>query len=121
MGRQAESLVVSGGERLELERLVRGHSTRQQRALRARIVLLLRSGLGVFESSEGLGVWRKTVSTWRKHWLSSQVQTVIVRLSDQPRTGTPPRIMPKQVCALIVLACEPPTNLDLPLSSLERF
>ena len=61
-------------------------------------------------------MWRKTVSTWRKRWLSSQAQTVIERLSDQPRTGTPPRIMPKQVCALIILAYAPPTNLDLPLS-----
>ena len=67
---------------------------------------ILRSGLGVFEGSEGLGVWRKTVSTWRKRWLSSQAQTVIERLSDQPRTGAPPRITPKQVCAIIGLVCK---------------
>lgn len=52
MGRRAESLVLSGDKQLELERLVRVHSTSQQRALRARMILLLSSGLGVLEVSQ---------------------------------------------------------------------
>ncbi|MBL4748044.1 MAG: helix-turn-helix domain-containing protein [Magnetovibrio sp.] len=116
MGRRAESLVLSVDERLELERLVRVHSTSQQRAGRARMILLLSSGLGILEVSQMLCVWRKTVSTWRKRWLLGPTQTVIERLSDEPRAGAPARITPQQVCAIIALACESPSNLDLPLS-----
>lgn len=116
MGRRADLIILSQEERAELERLVRTHSTSQQHAQRARIILLASSGLGIGETALKLGIWRKGVSLWRKRWLSSGKASVIERLSDAPRSGGPARISAEQVCAIIALACEPPAGLDLPLS-----
>jgi hypothetical protein len=46
MARSAEPIVLKEIERDELDRLVRGHSTPQQLALRARIILLAAEGSG---------------------------------------------------------------------------
>lgn len=116
MGRRADCIDLLQEERSELERLVRRHSTSQQHARRARIILLSGSGLGVGEIALRLGIWRKGVSFWRERWLSGGKATVIDRLSDAPRPGGPARISAEQVCAIIALACEPPASLDLPLS-----
>lgn len=64
-------LSLSVEERGELARLIRSHSTPQQLARRARMIVLMADGLGVGETAERLGVWRKGVSQWRARWLSS--------------------------------------------------
>jgi hypothetical protein len=46
MTRAAEPIVLSTVERNELKRLVRAHSTPQQLALRAQIILLAADGIG---------------------------------------------------------------------------
>ena len=55
MARSAEPIVLSAVEREELDRLVRGHSTPQQLALRARIILLAAEGIGNRESAPAGG------------------------------------------------------------------
>ena len=70
MGRAVPALEVSAEERGELERLIRTHGTAQQIALRARMILLSAEGLKIGEITARLGVWRKTVSEWRKRWRS---------------------------------------------------
>ena len=107
MGCRAANIDLSEEERAGLGRLVRALSTPQQLALRARIILLASDGVGIEETAERLGVWRKTVSCWRKRWHSS---------AGAPRCGGPARITVEQVCAIIALACEPPATHDLPLS-----
>ena len=90
MGRRAAKIILSAQERSGLNGLIRTHSTPQQLALRARIILLAADGLSVNESAERLGVWRKTVSEWRKRWVSEFSQcAVLERLSDKPRSGAP--------------------------------
>jgi putative transposase len=64
----AAPVMVSPEQREVLEQLVRTHSTPQQLALRARIMLLAADGVGVRESAEELDVWPKTVRRWRKRW-----------------------------------------------------
>ena len=71
MGCRAANIDLSEEERAGLGRLVRALSTPQQLALRARIILLASDGVGIEETAERLGVWRKTVSCWRKRWHSS--------------------------------------------------
>ena len=112
-----DPLLLSVDERGELERLIRGHSTPQQLALRARMIVLLADGLGIVETADRLGVWRKGVSQWRKRWLSSRPDTPAAeRLRDAPRCGAPTRITPEQICAIVALACERPDDVDVPLS-----
>lgn len=116
MGCAARVLVLSGAEREILERLVRTRSTPQHIASRARMILLASEGLKICEIAARLGVWRKTVSTWRARWLSGSGVPVLERLSDVPRSGAPARITPEQICALVALACEAPQASGLPIS-----
>lgn len=118
MGRAAAAPRVSSEERDELERLIRTHTTPQQLALRARMIVLSADGLMVGQIAKQLGVWRKTVSQWRGRWRSSSHSPAPVceRLSDAPRSGAPARITPEQICAIIALACETPEDSGLPFS-----
>lgn len=116
MGRHAALIVLSCEERTELGRLIRASSTPQQAALRARMIVLADEGLTIVETAARLEVWRKTVSQWRARWLSGRGGSVVERLSDAPRSGVPARITPEQVCAIVALACEPPSGSGLPVT-----
>jgi putative transposase len=101
----------------ELNALVRAHSTPQKLAERARIILLAASGLGVEETANILGIWRKTASTWRRRWMDAETTAgVAVRLSDAPRSGAPARFTPEVICKIVALSCEDPEALEVPLS-----
>lgn len=116
-GRLAAPIPLSAEEKMQLEHLVRARSTPQQLALRARIILLAHAGLGVTQAAQQLGVWRKTVSTWRQRWLASAAgRPLAERLADAPRPGAPATITPEQVCAIVALACEPPEASGLPIT-----
>jgi len=117
MGRRAAKIILSAEERSELERLLRTRSTPQQLALRARMIVLAADDLSVRETADRLGVWRKTVSEWRKRWLSGPLGgEVSERLGDRPRSGAPATITAEQICAIIALACEPPSDSGHPVT-----
>ncbi len=118
MARQAAKITLSPEEREALDRLIRTPSTAQQLALRARMIVLASDGVKVGETADHLGAWRKTVSQWRKRWLSSSgtPATPAERLSDAPRSGAPPRITAQEICAIVALACERPADSNVPLS-----
>jgi hypothetical protein len=86
--------------------------------MRGRIILMAGEDAGVVETAERLGIWRKGVSLWRSRWLESSGSTssVTERLSDAPRSGTPARITPEQICSIVALACQAPADSDLPIS-----
>jgi transposase len=113
----AEPVTVSSEQRGMLEQLVRTHSTPQQLALRARIMLLAADGVGVRESAEELDVWPKTVRRWRKRWRTAgDGVSVPERLVDSPRPGAPATYTPEQVCAIVAMTCEKPEASDRPIS-----
>jgi transposase len=118
MGRPAANISLNAEELETLERLIRTPSTPQQLALRARMIVLAFRGVNVCETAVRLGVWRKTVSHWRKRWLDSlgSGASPAERLSDAPRSGAPARITAQEVCAIVALACERPEDIDVPLS-----
>jgi putative transposase len=117
MGRRASRIILSEQERRELECLLRTHSTSQQLAQRVRIILLAAEGLSVIETSDRLGIWRKTVSKWRKCWVSEVSECkASERLADKPRSGAPAIITAEQICAIIALACEPPPDSGHPIT-----
>ncbi len=116
-GRLAAPIPLSADDKAQLEHLMRARSTPRQLALRARIILLAHAGLGVTEAAQRLGVWRKTVSTWRRRWLAHRpAQGLAKTLSDAPRPGAPASITPEQICAIVALACEPPSASGLPIT-----
>jgi putative transposase len=112
---------MTAEERAGLERLVRRHTTGQQLAERARIVLLAADGLSNSEVARTIGVHLDTVRKWRRRWCAVRAVaeaevSLTARLADGPRTGTPARITPEQVCRIMALACEAPGESGRPIS-----
>jgi transposase-like protein len=113
----ADPVTVLPGQREVLEQLVRTHSTPQQLALRARIILHAIEGMGVRESARELGVWPKTVRYWRRCWREADDNSAACeRLADAPRSGAPATYTPEQICAVVAMACEKPSDSERPIS-----
>ncbi|MGD0109488.1 MAG: helix-turn-helix domain-containing protein, partial [Rhodopila sp.] len=114
---KASPVQLSAEHERELNDLVRAHSTPQKLAERARIVLLAATGVGFAETAQQLGIWRKTAAHWRRRWLNADASaSVAARLSDAPRCGAPATFTPEVICQIMVLACEDPETLDVPIS-----
>ena len=106
----ADPVTVLPEQREALERLVRTHSTPQQLALRAHIIVRAADGMGVRASARELGVWPKTVRYWRKRWReAADRQSVPEQLADVQRSGAPATFTPEQICALVAMTCEKPS------------
>ena len=120
-GPKPPGVALSAEQRSELERLVRGHTTAQQVALRARMILGAAEGLNNSQIARQLGLDVDTVRLWRNRWLglaaaSLEDLSVQERLSDAPRPGAPARITPQQVCKVLELACQAPERSGRPIS-----
>ena len=120
-GPRAPTIELNDLERNELEQLVRRHSTEQQLALRARIVLSSAAGKSNLQIVREEGVHVETVRLWRGRWLGLQPiplaeLSVQERLEDVPRPGAPPKITAEQVSKIVALACETPEQSTRPIS-----
>jgi len=120
-GPQAAKIEVSEKAKTALEKLVKGHTTGQQIARRAQIILLASAGKDSETISKEVGVSQKTVCNWRKRWLDLEPLpleeiTVEERLEDLPRAGAPVKITADQRCQLEALACESPEKSGRPIS-----
>jgi hypothetical protein len=64
-----------------------------------------------------LGVWPKTVRYWRKRWRTADdKRSVVERLADAPRSGSPATFTPEQICAVVAMTCEKPSESERPIS-----
>ncbi len=104
-----------------LQKLIKGHSTRQQIAKRARIVELAAAGKSDQAIAQEVGVNRHTVRLWRTRWLTLAALpfgelNVEERLEDLPRPGAPARITADQRCQMEALACAAPEASGRPIS-----
>jgi len=114
-------IILKDAERQELEKLVRRHTTEQQKALRGRVVLLATAGKNTPEIARELKTSLDTVRLWRRRWLDLQPislkdLSVAERLEDLPRPGTPPRLTADQICHMEQMACEKPEKSGRPIS-----
>ncbi len=101
----------------ELQQLIRKHSTAQNIARRARIILLAnRDKLTNKEIAEQVEMNKCDVTRWTKRWMERAPEPVEERLSDAPRPGAPDRITAEQWCQIIALACEPPEDHGRPIT-----
>ena len=120
-GPKPPAVELTADERRELEGLIRRHTTGQQLAERARIVLRAADGLNNSEIARELALEPDTVRLWRGRWLAAAGGAVAggpvaARLADAPRSGTPARITPEQVARIVALACEAPGESGRPVS-----
>src|SRR5262245_4678089 len=114
-GPKPPALTLTDAERLALDHFVRRHTTPQQLALRARIILAADTGLNNAQIARLLDVQVDTVRSWRSRWLACQLVSLADlpledRLADAPRSGKPATITAEQVCQIVALACEPPSE-----------
>ena len=112
----AQPVTVLPDQREVLEQLVRTHSTPQQLAMRARLILHAADAMGVRASARELGVWPKTVRYWRKRWRTADdKRSVVERLADAPRSGSPATFTPTdmRVCDDV----QKPSESERPIST----
>jgi len=120
-GPKPPAIRLTDEERQGLLALARRHTTPQQVALRARIVLAAADGRNNAEIARECGVDVETARLWRGRWLGLQPVAlcdlgVAERLADAPRAGAPACIGAEQVCQIVALACEAPGASGQPIS-----
>ncbi len=108
-------------EKDALEKLVKGHNTGQQIALRAGLILAAEQGKSNSQIVRELGVSMNTVRLWRSRWVLFQPIPLAElsaqeRLEDLPRPGAPVQITADQRCQIEKLACEQPEKSGRPIS-----
>jgi putative transposase len=120
-GPKPETIELSEKARQELERLVARHTTGQQKAQRARIILTAAEGQNHAQIGEELKVSVDMARLWRRRWLELQPiglddLSVEDRLEDLPRPGAPSQIRADQLCQIEQLACQAPEQAGRPIS-----
>jgi transposase len=94
---KAVEIMLSDGERSELQALVRRQGTAQALAWRARIVLLAAEGRINKAIAAALGVGQHTVGKWRTRFAEARLDG----LSDEPRPGAPRTIGDAKIAEVI--------------------
>ncbi len=120
-GPKPPAVELTAEEREGVKALIRRHTTPQQVALRARIIVAAAEGQNNTEIARQLGIHTETARLWRMRWLGMQAASmedlpVEERLTDTPRPGAPARITAEQVCQVVALACEAPEQAGRPIS-----
>ena len=120
-GPQPVEIKLDEATRKALEKVVNRHSTQQQLAERAQIVLLADEGKNHSQISLELEISIDMARLWRNRWSSFapiplKELSVLERLEDAPRPGKPSGISAEQICKIVALACEAPEISGRPLS-----
>ena len=128
---KAQKIELSERQREVLERIVRRRTESQQLVQRVRIVVLAGEGQSNRAISREVGLERHQVGVWRNRWLDGCDRLVAAEsesdesdyeellrdaLSDEPRSGCPPKFTAEQVTQIIAVACEEPEESDRPVS-----
>ena len=120
-GPKPPTVQLTVDERRELDALIRRHTTAQQIALRARIIVAAAQGYNNSQIARALGVHTETVRQWRTRWLALSAASledlpIEERLTDAPRPGAPARITAEQQCQVVALACAAPEQAGRPIT-----
>ena len=107
MPRRATPITLTEDEHHELERRVRARTSRQQDAVRARIVLRAAAGATNLAIAAEVGVVRHTVQHWRDRFAAAR----LAGLDDRPHQPEPRQYGPAIQARVVVLACQRPADL----------
>jgi putative transposase len=113
-----ENLALKEQEKEELQQILNRHSTPQQIAQRAKIVILVSQGYSQARIARELDISRKMAGLWRERWVSGREKDIAVLdcLKDAERSGAPAKFEPEQIMHLFALACESPGSSGRPIS-----
>jgi transposase len=120
-GPKPAPIELSDKVRQDLEKLVARHTTGQQKAQRARIILKAAEGKNNAEIARELNQSIDMVRLWRRRWhelepLDGDDLSTEERLDDLPRPGAPARLTADQLCQIEQVACEAPEKTGHPIS-----
>ena len=120
-GPKPAPIELSDKVRQDLEKLVARHTTGQQKAQRARIILKAAEGKNNAEIARELNQSIDMVRLWRRRWhelepLDGDELSTEERLDDLPRPGAPARLTADQLCQIEQVACEAPEKAGRPIS-----
>lgn len=101
-GRPKAELILSTGEREQLQSWARRRKTAQALALRSRIILECARGTDNKRVAARLGITQQMVSKWRRRFVAMRLDGLL----DTPRTGKPRTIEDAQVEAVITRTLE---------------
>lgn len=109
---------LEDSERQELTKILARHSTSQQIAKRAKIIVIAAQGKNHRQIARELEISREMARLWRERWLELKQDEVPVteRLLDAERPGVPTKFTTEQVLKLFAIACEPPEKYGRPIS-----
>lgn len=125
-GPKPQAVTLTERQRALLERLARRQTSPAALVRRARIVLRAVEGERNERMARELGCAREQVRVWRGRWVEASerlaaleesgacerelMAAVAAALADRPRSGRPPTFTAEQVCQILALACEEPTD-----------
>ena len=121
MPKRATKVVLSEKEQDALVQVTKRHRSEQQQVQRARMILAAAQGNSNAQIARDLKMNVDTVRLWRDRWVGLQgidldTLSVVERLQDVPRPGTPPKFTAEQRCQMAALACEAPMKAERPIS-----
>lgn len=132
MARAKGVVTLTEQQRAILERLSRSRTEAQRLVERAQIILMSAEDRLNVEQAEEIGVNHQRIRRWRCRWADRQeglaaaeaegastrdLEALIIEvLSDDYRSGTPPRITPEQIAQIIAVGCEQPSECGRPVS-----
>jgi transposase len=121
-GPQPEPIELSAKARHDLDKLAGRHTTGQQKAQRARIILKAAEGKNNATIAREVNQSIDMVRLWRRRWrtlapIGLDDLSVEERLDDLPRPGAPSRLSADQVCQIEQMACEAPEKAGRPISN----
>jgi putative transposase len=120
-GPKPAKIELSERERQALEKLAGRHTTGQQKAQRARIIVQAAAGKNHSEIAREMKISVDMARLWRRRWLSLQAValtdlSVEERLEDLARPGAPARLTTDQLCQIEQMACQAPEQAGRPIS-----
>ena len=131
MGRKlapSTKLPMTDLQRSSLEKIVGRHKTSQQQSKRGQIILLGTQGEPHSVVGQHLNVSINTVKTWRDRWSGAYgelckiesekdlSQAMSSLLTDQFRSGAPPKFTEAQKKQIVALACDKPINHQIEMA-----
>lgn len=115
-----------------LEHIARRQTNPYFLVMRAKIILAIETGASQSQLARQLLVERSTVVYWLDRWNqeasrisgaqeagasdSSIAALIEEALNDKPRSGAPSTFSAEQVCQIIAVACEKPSECERPIS-----